>query len=125
MEDSRLPDTFYLPALTLASDKDKQSSIYGKEPRIALTEWGHYRTDAPGVKDTTKPAIRNYTLIATTVKTFGAADVEGASHSSLIEDWNNTIKLLNEAQRTAWEFTIAEPQALDIVAMSICNQVLS
>ena len=111
MENSSLPDTFYLPPLTLASDKDKQSSIYGKEPRMALTEWGHYRTDAPGVKDTTKPAIRNYTVIATSIKTFGAADVEGAAHSSLIEDWDNTIKLLDEAQRTAWNFTAADPQS--------------
>ena len=34
---------------------------------------------------------------------------------SLSEDWDNTIKLLEEAQRTAWNFTAAEPQALDIV----------
>ena len=115
MEDSNLADTFYLPPMILAFNKDKQSSIYGKEPTLAITEWGHYRTDAPGVKDTTKPAIRNYTVIASSIKTFGAADVEGVAHLSLSEDWDNTIKLLEEAQRTAWNFTAAEPQALDIV----------
>ena len=86
--------------MVVTSDKEKMSSIYAKEPKIALTEWRHYRTDAPGHKELGKPAIRNYTLIATTVKTFGAADVEDAAHSSLIEDWDNTIKLLEQAQRT-------------------------
>ena len=116
MENSDLSDTFYLPPVTFALSKDKLSSIFGKEPTLAITGWGHYRTDIPGMQDTTKPAIRNYTAIATSIKTFGAADVEGAAHSSLIEDWDNTIKLLDEAQRTAWEFTAAEPKALDIVS---------
>ena len=115
MENSDLSDTFYLPPVTLASSKDKLSSIFGKDPTLAITGWGWYRTDVPGNQDTSKPAIRNYTVIATSIKTFGAADVEGAAHSSLIEDWDNTIKLLDEAQRTAWDFTAATPQALDIV----------
>jgi hypothetical protein len=115
MEDSELSDTFYLPPVMFALSKDKQSSIFGKDPTVAITGWGWYRTDVPGMQDKSKPAIRNYTAIATSIKTFGPADVEGAAHSSLIEDWDNTIKLLDEAQRTAWDFTAATPQALDIV----------
>ena len=73
MENSDLSDTFYLPPVTLALSKDKLSSIFGKEPTVAITGWGHYRTDVPGMQDTTKPAIRNYSVIATSIKTFGAA----------------------------------------------------
>ena len=115
MADSQLPDMFYCPPMTISSTKDHNASIFTKEPTFALTEWGHYRTDGPNRKETDKPAIRNYILVATTSKTFGEADVGDTAHSSLIEDWDSTIKLLQQAQKTAWDFTVAQPQALGIV----------
>ena len=47
MENSELSDTFYLPPVMFALSKDKQSSIFGKDPTVAITGWGWYRTDVP------------------------------------------------------------------------------
>ena len=115
MADSDQPDTFYMPPMVMSFTKEHSSSIFSREPPIALTGWGHDRTDGPNRQQTDKPAIRNYVLLGTTTKTFGDADVGDIAHPSLIDDWDHTIKLLKQAQQTVWDFTIAEGQALAIV----------
>ena len=93
MADPNQPDTFYMPPMFMSFPKEHSSSIFSREPSIALTGWGHDRTDGPNHKQTDKPAIRNYVCVGTTTKTFGDADVGDIAHPSLIEDWDHTVNL--------------------------------